>query len=115
MKTTVSTVTEADFEATVLSSSLPVLVDFTAAWCGPCRVIEPILETIAERHGGRVRVVRVDADASASIAARYGVRALPTVISFNGGKEHKRHMGATSMAKLLGLLPEDASAAHAAL
>lgn len=113
MKTNVLTVTEADFESTVLRSPLPVLVDFTAEWCSPCRVIEPIVESIADKHGGSVRVVRVDADASASIAARYGVRALPTVIAFANGKEHKRHTGATSMARILGLLPETAVASLA--
>jgi thioredoxin 1 len=104
MKTTL--VTESDFDQTVLRSPVPVLVDFTAEWCGPCRAIEPVIEKIAERHGGKVRVVRVDADASASIAARYRVRALPTVITFAGGQEHKRHTGATTMDTLLRLLPE---------
>ena len=94
----------------VLRSPLPVLVDFGADWCGPCRAIEPVVEKIAEQHAGKVRVVMIDADASAAIAARYRVRALPTVISFVGGQEHKRHMGATSMSVLLGLLPSELAA-----
>lgn len=98
-------VDETSFEQEVLKSPLPVLLDFGAEWCGPCRAIEPVVEKIAEQHVGKVRVLQIDADASASIAARYRVRALPTVITFVGGQEHKRHTGATSMKTLLGLLP----------
>jgi thioredoxin 2 len=65
-----------------------------------------VIEKIAETRAGQVRVVKIDADASPEIATRFRVRALPTVISFVGGREHKRHTGATSMAVLLGLLPE---------
>jgi thioredoxin 1 len=93
------------FDEEVLASDVPVLVDFGADWCGPCRALEPVIEKLAEKHAGKVRVVRVDADASAAIAARYRVRALPTVISFVGGQEHKRHTGATSLDVLVGLLP----------
>ena len=103
-------VDETTFEQQVLKSPLPVLLDFGAEWCGPCRVMEPIVEKLAEQHAGSVRVLQIDADASASIAARYRVRALPTVISFVGGQEHKRHTGATSMKTLLGLLPEPLAA-----
>lgn len=103
--TQIPNITEANFDDLVLRSPLPVLVDFTAQWCPPCRAIEPILESIATQHTG-VRVVQVDADACAALAARYRVRALPTVISFSGGQEHNRHSGATSKAVLTGLLPE---------
>jgi len=106
MKSNVPIVTEHDFDQIVLQSPLPVLLDFGADWCGPCRALEPVIEKIAERHAGRVRVLRIDADASAAIAARYRVRALPTIISFVGGQEHKRHTGATSMDVLVRLLPE---------
>lgn len=105
----VPTVTAADFDEVVLRSPLPVLVDFGAEWCSPCRAMEPIVHALAAEHAGRVRVVMVDADASAAIAARYRVRALPTVITFHGGKEHGRHTGATSKATLLRLLPEPAA------
>jgi thioredoxin 1 len=98
-------VTEHDFEEQVLKSPLPVLLDFGADWCGPCRALEPVIEQLADDHIGKVRVLKIDADASASIAARYRVRGLPTVISFVGGQEHKRHTGATTMKVILGLLP----------
>jgi thioredoxin 1 len=103
-------VTEETFEQEVLKSPLPVLVDFGAEWCSPCRALEPIVEKLAAAHAGKVRVLQIDADASASIAARYRVRALPTVITFVDGKEHKRHTGATSMNVLLGLLPTELAA-----
>jgi thioredoxin 1 len=98
-------VTESDFEREVLASPLPVLLDFGAEWCGPCRALEPVIEKLAERNAGKVRVLKIDADASASVAARYRVRALPTVITFVAGQEHKRHTGATSLEVLTKLLP----------
>lgn len=110
MSKNIPMVDEHSFEEQVLRSPLPVLVDFGAEWCGPCRAIEPIVEKIAEQHAGKVRVVQIDADASAAIAARYRVRGLPTVISFVGGQEHKRHIGATTMNVLLRLLPAELAA-----
>jgi thioredoxin 1 len=110
MSKAIPIVTDADFEQEVLKSPLPVLLDFTADWCSPCRTLEPVVEKIAEHHAGTVRVLKIDADASASIAARYGVRALPTVISFVDGQVHKRHTGATTMATLLRLLPNTLAA-----
>jgi thioredoxin 1 len=107
----IPTVTEADFEQEVLKSPLPVLVDFGADWCGPCRAMDPVVEKLADQHAGRVRVLKLDADASASIAARYKVRALPTVITFVAGAEHKRHTGATTLKVLTSLLPENLAAA----
>ena len=93
-----------DFEEKVLKSPVPVLVDFGAAWCGPCRVLEPVVEAIARENHARLRVVKVDADEATGVAARYRVRALPTVIAFAGGKELRRHVGATSAKVLLDLL-----------
>lgn len=110
MSKTLPMVTEANFEAEVLKSPLPVLLDFGADWCAPCRALEPVVEKLAAEHAGRVRVLKIDADDSAAIAARYGVRALPTVITFVGGQEHKRHTGNTSMATLLRLLPGELAA-----
>ena len=95
-----------DFEEKVLKSPVPVLVDFGAAWCGPCRVLEPVMEGIAREHAGKLKVVKVDADEAAAVAARYRVRGLPTVIAFDGGKELRRHVGATNAQVLLGLLAE---------
>jgi thioredoxin 1 len=96
-------VSEADFEAEVLKSPLPVLVDFGAEWCGPCRALEPILEGIASKHAGALRVVKVDGDASPELTAKYRVRGFPTVIAFVGGVERARHTGTTNAAKLIAL------------
>jgi thioredoxin 1 len=99
---------DADFDREVLESPVPVLVDFGAAWCGPCRALEPVIEGIARDHGSTIRVRRVDADEATGVAARYRVRGLPTVIAFSGGKEIGRHVGMTNAAVLLRLFGEQA-------
>ena len=78
--------TDATFEGEVLASELPVLVEFTAPWCGPCHAIEPFLAELGREHEGRLRVVRLDIDANLRVPARYGVLSLPTVILFSGGE-----------------------------
>jgi thioredoxin 1 len=109
MKSTVPLIEEHEFEDQVLKSPIPVVVDFGAEWCGPCRALEPVVERLATAYAGKVKVVRIDADASAAIAARYRVRGLPTVVSFVSGQEHKRHTGTTSLEVLAGLLPPTAT------
>jgi thioredoxin 1 len=88
--------TDAAFERDVLLADLPVLVDFWAPWCGPCRAIAPILEELAERHAHRVRVVSVNVDENPETAARYAVLALPMVILFAGGRAEETIVGARS-------------------
>lgn len=78
--------TDASFEHDVLTAETPVLVEFTAPWCRPCRVIEPFLVDLEREHVGRLRLVRLDIDANAGVPARYGVLALPTVMLFAGGE-----------------------------
>ena len=78
--------TDATFETDVLRSTVPVLLEFTAPWCRPCRVIEPFLVDLEREHAGRVRLVRLDIDANLRVPARYGVLSLPTVILFSGGE-----------------------------
>ena len=84
-----------NFDSSVLAASGPVLVDFTAAWCAPCRALSPVLERFADRTDGVV-VGSVDADACPDLASRYGVRALPTLVVFAGGKEVARRVGLTN-------------------
>ncbi len=83
---TVLHVDEAGFDAQVLGSDQPVLVDFWATWCAPCRAIAPHLDTLARRVDGKAKVVKVDVDSNGGIAARYGVRGIPTLLVFKGGK-----------------------------
>jgi thioredoxin 1 len=100
----VRTVTEQTFEADVLASRVPVLVDFTAAWCPPCRALAPILHRMAEEGAGRFSVRTVDGDGESVLAARLRVKAFPTVVAFAGGQEVGRHVGLTTREKLLRLI-----------
>lgn len=88
------TVTDADFEAVVLNSDKPVLVDFFAEWCGPCKAMAPALDQVAEALKDQVKVVKVDVDQSPGIAQQYNVRAMPTLLVFEGGKVSAQHVGA---------------------
>jgi thioredoxin 1 len=97
-------VDERSFEAEVLAAKVPVLVDFTAAWCGPCKALEPILHRLAEENAGRIEVRTVDGDEQAALAARLRIKAFPTVVAFAGGAEVGRHVGLTTREKLLRLV-----------
>jgi len=94
---------ELNFDELVLKASGPVLVDFTATWCGPCKFQAAILEELAEKSLGAA-IVQVDADESPELAARYGVRGMPTLIVFNGGKETGRRLGLTREAGIRALV-----------
>jgi thioredoxin 1 len=86
-------ITDATFEETVLKSDKPVLVDFWAAWCGPCRMVGPIIEQISEEYDGKAVVGKVDVDANQEFAAKYGVRNIPTVLVFQNGEVVGRQVG----------------------
>lgn len=87
------TITDATFDEVVLKSSQPVMVDFWAAWCGPCRMVGPIIEEIAKDFEGKAVVGKVDVDANQEFAAKYGVRNIPTVLVFQNGEVVGRQVG----------------------
>lgn len=100
MSANVREVNDLEFDQAVLQSERPVLVDFWAAWCAPCRALAPKVEAIAARHDGDIRVMKIDVDQNPLIAQRYGVRAIPTLILFDRGREVARLVGAASEAEI---------------
>ena len=87
-------VTDADFEEKVLKSERPVLVDFWAEWCGPCKMIAPIVEELSQEYDGKLDFAKVDVDSNPSTAMTYGVRSIPTLLIFKGGKPVDQIIGA---------------------
>jgi len=90
----VTEVKEADFKEVVLDSELPVLVDFWAPWCGPCRMVAPVVEEISQQYEGKVKVVKLNTDENPQIASQYGIRSIPTLMVFKGGQKIEMVVGA---------------------
>jgi len=103
MKTTIE-VNEANFDREVLQSQQPVLVDFWAEWCGPCKMIAPVLEEIATEQAGRVKIAKVDVDANPALAARFGIQSIPTLLYFEAGELRDKTIGAISKKAILSKL-----------
>lgn len=93
-------VTDASFEAEVLKSDLPVLVDFWAPWCGPCRMVAPVVDEIAKQYEGEVKVVKLNTDENPNVASKYGIRSIPTLMIFKGGDRVDTVVGAVPKATL---------------
>jgi thioredoxin 1 len=90
----------ADFDAEVLQSEVPVLVDFWAPWCGPCRMMGPIVDTMAGKYGDKLKVTKVNVDEAADIAGRFGIRSIPTLMIFKGGQQIDTVVGAVPETEL---------------
>lgn len=100
MSDNIKTITDASFEAEVINSSKPVLVDFWAQWCGPCRALTPILEEIAETHGEAVTFGKINIDENPQTPSKYGVMSIPTLILFKNGQVEAVKMGLLSKSQL---------------
>jgi thioredoxin 1 len=99
-------VTDATFDVDVLKSDKPVIVDYWAEWCGPCRMVAPVLEEIAQEHGDKVSVVKLNIDENPEVSQRYGILQIPTMNVFSGGEVVKQIIGAKPKAALLRELSE---------
>ncbi|MFO0652832.1 MAG: thioredoxin [Polyangiales bacterium] len=96
----VKTVNDRNFQTEVLEAQEPVLIDFTATWCGPCKALAPIVDDLAKQYNGKVKVAKLDIDDSPETPSRLGIRGVPTVIVFKGGREVGRQVGLASKAKI---------------
>jgi len=104
MSKNILTLTTGNFESEVKKTDSPILVDFWAEWCGPCRMVAPILEQIATDYQGKARVGKVNVDEHSSLAARYGVQSIPTLLLFKQGKVVEQYIGATTKDNLSKLI-----------
>ena len=100
--------TDGNFQDEVLGADVPVLVDFWAEWCMPCRMLAPTIEEVADEFAGKAKVGKIDTDANRETAVKFGISAIPTVILFKGGAEHKKFVGLTSKDDLAAALTEAA-------
>jgi thioredoxin 1 len=106
MDTTISTLTDATFDEEIATAELPIIVDFWAEWCGPCKMIAPILSEIAGENTEKLRVVKVNVDDSPDVARRFDIMSIPTLIVFKDGQPAKRMLGAKGKGQLLEDLSE---------
>lgn len=104
-------INETSFDAEVINSSQPVLVDFWAEWCGPCKMIAPLLDEIAREQAGKARVVKVNVDDNPGLAARFGIQSIPTLLYFAGGEVRGKTIGVTGKQAIVAKLESLAAAA----
>lgn len=106
MSELITQTTDADFGNDVLSSDVPVLVDFWAPWCGPCKMIAPILDAVAPEYQGKAKIVKINIDENPQVPRQFGVRGIPTLLMFKDGHVNGTHVGALSQAQLTKFIEE---------
>jgi thioredoxin 1 len=104
MSDAIKHVSDATFDQDVLKSGNPVLVDFWAEWCGPCKMFAPVLDEIAREYDGKLTIAKLDIDANPSTPGKYGIRGIPTVILYKGGQAHAQKVGALTKSQLTAFL-----------
>jgi len=107
----VKDITDGTFEAEVVNCNLPVLVDFWAEWCGPCRMMTPVVESVAQKFAGKAKIVKINVDDNQSVTQRFGIKGIPTMIVFKDGKEAERIVGATNEGAVSRIIEEQLNSA----
>ena len=107
MSELITKTTDADFDSDVLQSDVPALLDFWAEWCGPCKMIAPILEDISKEYEGRVKVVKLNIDENQQTPPKYGIRGIPTLMLFKAGQVEATRVGALSKSQLTAFLDQN--------
>ncbi len=109
----VKDISDGTFEAEVMNSKVPVLVDFWAEWCGPCRAMTPVIESVAQKFADTAKIVKLNVDENPSVTQRFGIKGIPTMIVFKGGKEAERLVGATNEGSVVRIIEEQLSPVRA--
>lgn len=104
MSNNISAITDTSFETDVIESSTPVLVDFWAQWCGPCKAIAPILDDLAQKYNGKIKIVKLDVDSNPATPPKFGVRGIPTLIIFKDGQVKATQVGMLSKNELMSFI-----------